>query len=110
MQQAGGLRNVLSYFFGLAFRFESHTHQSKDQANAIEFLRGIRAMAEDPDMKTLTEFPVLKELVYTTGEQYNAEKQKKLQDWLGYYYDFPQIDVAWEAFVRFKECDPLDFL
>src|SRR5687767_3700360 len=68
-QQAGGYCMRYPSIAGVVLRLEAN--DGKARAPLKDFIRGLKAMAEDPDLELLeSEFPVLRQLVYTRGNPY----------------------------------------
>jgi hypothetical protein len=73
-----------------------------------ELVRGLKAMAEDPDLDLLeAEFPALRELVYTIGMPYKELELRRLQSFVRRFIDTPLVESGIEAFVRYEPCDIL---
>ena len=72
-----------------------------------DLVRGLKAMAEDPDTKLLRQFPALRELVLTSGQPYTADELRGLGTYLRSFIDLPPLASGIEAFVRFAPGHPL---
>ncbi len=63
-------------------------------------------MAEDPNIAVLTrEYPILRKLVGTWGEDYTGQQLQRLARFLWRFFDVPDFESGCEAFVRFCRCD-----
>jgi hypothetical protein len=107
-QQAGGYCMEYPSVLGAMLRIES----SQDFGKEVAFMvRGLQAMAEDPDEDLLQrDYPALASLVLTWGEAYPRASIEKLANFLARYIRLPPIASGIEAFIRFQPCDPLDYL
>jgi hypothetical protein len=107
-QQAGGYCMEYPSVLGAILRIES----SQDFGEEVAFMvRGLQAMAEDPDEDLLQrDYPALASLVNTWGEAYPRASIEKLANFLARYIRLPPIASGIEAFIRFQPCNPLDYL
>lgn len=104
--QVGGY--VMSYpeVLGLMLRLESNVQWARKDPS--RWLRGLRAMAEDPDYDLLKrEYPGLHSCTGTWGEPYRPEDLSLLHEEISGAFALPEFDGGLEAFVRFKACDLL---
>jgi hypothetical protein len=103
--QAGGYDVNLFATVGAVLRLEANQDGAiHDPAGLIQ---GLKAMGEDPDMKTLEKNPVLKALVHTTGKPYHKSDLESLGKHLAGFYRVPPIESGIEALIRLSTCDPL---
>jgi hypothetical protein len=104
MQQAGG--RCMSYpdCAGALLRFEANKDRFIQDANPL--IRGMRCMAEDPNLDALgREHPVLRNLVCTWGEPYSQPNLRSLDGFLAGFVRLPPLESGVEALVRFAQCD-----
>jgi hypothetical protein len=107
-QQAGGLCMGYPSVVGAVLRLEANREQGKK--DIARLVRGLRCMAEDPDLATLRrDYPVLSRLVLTHGNEYPKSDLLDLGNILGSHFWLPPLRGGIEAFVRFAPCDPLDY-
>jgi hypothetical protein len=107
-QQAGGLCMSYPSVLGGILRLESN----REFGDEVPFMvRGLVAMAEDPDLELLgRDYPALASLVKTWGEEYPRASVERLASFLARYIRLPPIASAIEAFVKFEQCNPLDYV
>jgi hypothetical protein len=107
-QQAGGMCMRYPSVVGAVLRLTDNTeHFRSDPAFVV---RGFRAMAEDPQLNVLQrDYPVLRRLVNTWGEDYNLQQLRGLEGFLAHYLVTPSVESGFEAFVRFAGCDVLQY-
>jgi len=107
-QQAGGYCMSYPSVLGAVLRLDANLERGRnDPARAV---RGFQAMAEAPDMKLLErEFPALAGLVYTYGDSYRRAELRMLGNFLRHYFDAPDFESGFEAFVRCVQTEPLDW-
>jgi hypothetical protein len=80
-QQAGGVAMSYPVVMGAVLRLEPNRHRGLRDLEPL--LRGMRAMAEEPDLKLLErEYKVLRSLVLTSGSAYTESELRTLQDYL----------------------------
>ncbi len=103
-QQAGGMCMSYPRAVGTLLRLEANLDRGIRPLGPL--VRGLKAMAEDPDMKLLSQFPVLRELVATRGQPYTRAELDRLSAYLGVFLELPPIASGIEAFVRFAACAP----
>jgi hypothetical protein len=107
-QQAGGYCMTYPSVAGVVLRLEAN--DGKARAPLKDLVRGLKAMAEDPDKPLLArEFPVLSELVHTRGDPYDKQDLRQLQSFVQRFIDTPPLESGLEAFVRFGPCDVLSY-
>jgi hypothetical protein len=107
-QQAGGHGMSYPSVVGAVLRLDANCEQGKRDITRLH--RGLRCMAEDPDLATLRrDYPVLSRLVGTRGNEYAPRDLLDLGNVLGSYFWLPPLQGGIEAFVRFAPCDPLDY-
>jgi hypothetical protein len=107
-QQAGGRCMQYPVVIGALVRLDQNRHRGLRDLEAL--LRGLRAMAEEPDLALLErEYPVLRGLVQTKGAEYDPEQLHALQSYLSDYITLPPIARGIEAYVEFAASDPRDF-
>jgi hypothetical protein len=106
-QQAGGYGISYPSVVGAVMRLDANGERGKK--DIARLIRGIRCMAEDPDMATLRrDYPVLSRLVGTHGSEYAKNELRDLDNILNAYFWLPPLAGGIEAFLRFADCDPLD--
>lgn len=106
-QQAGGLCMTYPSVVGAVLRLEANLDRGKMDLGRL--IRGLRCMAEDPDMDTLRrEYPVLGRLVLTHGNEYSKGELRDLGNILASHLWVPPLQGGIEAFLSFAPCDPLD--
>ena len=107
-QQAGGSCMQYPMVIRALVRLEKNRHRGLRDLEAL--LRGLRAMAEEPDLALLErEYPVLRGLVQTKGAEYDPEQLHALQSYLSDYITLPPIARGIEAYVEFAASDPRGF-
>ena len=107
-QQAGGYCMSYPSVLGCVLRFADNVERCR--SNAADIIRGFQAMAEDPDLKLLrSDYPQLASLVYTQGNDYEADQLQRLQRYVEGYFHIPPLESGIEAFVRMAHCDPLSY-
>ena len=106
-QQAGGYGMSYPGIVGAVLRLEANRERGRRPLDPL--IRGFRAMAEDPDMKVLEEYPLLRRMVYTRGGPYSRADLHALGQLLGRYVRVPSILSGIEAFIRFEPCDVLAY-
>lgn len=104
-QQAGGVSMSYPHAVGTLLRLEANLDRGIRPLG--ELVRGLKAMAEDPDMELLRQFPTLRQLVLTQGEPYGRAELDRLAAYLGRFLELPPIAGGLEAFVRFAPCAAL---
>ncbi len=104
-QQAGGYCMSYPTVVGALLRLAAN--RGRDGQPLDLLVRGLKAMAEDPDMQVLRQHPALLALVYTHGRPYDPRELASLTRHLGRFLDVPAIASGIEAFVRFAPCDLL---
>lgn len=104
-QQAGGHGMSYPTAFGALLRLAANN--GRDGRPLDVLVRGLKAMAEDPDMQTLRQYPALLPLVATHGHPYTRDELASLGDYLGRFIDVPPLVSGIEAWVRFAPCDVL---
>ncbi len=107
-QQAGGVAMSYPVVIGSVLRLEPNRHRGLRDLEPL--LRGLRAMAEEPDLTLLArEYKVLRSLVLTSGSAYTEIELRSLQDYLAGYLALPPLMHGLEAFVQHAACDPRDY-
>jgi hypothetical protein len=107
-QQAGGVAMSYPVVMGSVLRLEPNRHRGLRDLDPL--LRGLRAMAEEPDLSLLErEYKVLRSLVLTSGSAYTEDKLRSLQDYLAGYLALPPLMSGIEAHVEHAACDPRDY-
>jgi hypothetical protein len=107
-QQAGGVAMSYPVVMGSMLRLEPNRHRGLRDLEPL--LRGLRAMAEEPDLSLLErEYKVLRSLVLTSGSAYTQSELQSLQDYLSGYLALPALAHGLEAFVQHAACDPRDY-
>lgn len=105
-QQAGGYSMRYPSVAGVVLRLESNDGNAKVPLK--DLIRGLKAMAEDPDLELLeSEFAVLYQLVYTIGMPYKELELRRIQSFVRRFVDTPLVESGIEAFVRYEPCDIL---
>lgn len=105
--QAGGYDVNAFATVGAVLRLEANPDRATRVPTTL--IEGLKAMAEDPDMKVLAGHPVLKGLVRTTGKPYPKSDLQSLEAYLSTFYKVPPIESGIEALVQHAVCDPLQF-
>jgi hypothetical protein len=106
-QQAGGLCMTYPRVFGAVLRLEANLDKGRNRPQ--DLVRGLHAMAEDPDMEVLAEYPVLRSLVKTQGDPYDRPELRRLSAFVSQYFDVGPFESGIEAFVRCADLDPRVF-
>lgn len=105
-QQAGGMNMRYPTVIGALLRLEANRQHAKQKPDAL--LRGLRAMAEEPDLALLEkDFPVLRRLTLTHGADYTAAELSALHELMAPYFDLPDFARGCEAFVELAPCKAL---
>lgn len=107
-QQAGGLCMSYPSVVGVLLRLVANEAAGERPFGPL--VRGLAAMAEDPNMAVLREYPVLLEMVATNGSSYPRAQLERLERYLGQYVQLPAIAGGIEAFIRFAGCDMMRYL
>lgn len=106
-QQAGGYGMQYTLVIGGLLRLDANQDRGiKPLGNLIS---GFRAMAEDPDFKTLADYPALGKCVGTHGNEYSSSDLELLESFVTSYVAIPRMVGGIEAFIRFEECNPLQY-
>jgi hypothetical protein len=104
-QQAGGYCMSYPTVVGAVLRLEANLDRMPDGAR---LLRGLQAMAEDPDWATLrAEFPVLAAMCGTSGSEYELAERLRWERLLRGHVSVPGVESGLEAFLRFADGDAL---
>jgi hypothetical protein len=107
-QQAGGYIMHYPTVVGAVLRLAANL--TKGSPDLPSLIHGFQLMAEDPDIFTLRrEFPVLRQLTLTWGEDYSSEQLSLFSTYLSQFVKVPAIENGLEAFIRFTACNPLDY-
>jgi hypothetical protein len=107
-QQAGGVAMSYPVVMGAVLRLEANRHRGLRDLEPL--LRGLRAMAEEPDLKLLErEYKVLRNLALSSGSAYIESELRSLQDYLAAYLALPPLVRGIEAYVEHAACDPRDY-
>jgi hypothetical protein len=107
-QQAGGVAMSYPVVMGSVLRLEPNRHRGLRDLEPL--VRGLRAMAEEPDLSLLErEYKVLRSLVLTSGSAYTESELRSLQDYLAGYLALPPLVRGIEAYVEHAACDPRDY-
>lgn len=102
-QQAGGYGMSHPTVVGAVLRLEANLDHL---VGGEHLLRGLRAMAEDPDWATLrTEFPVLAAMCGTIGRPYDRAERLRWEGLLRDHVAVPDVVSGLEAFLRFADAD-----
>lgn len=105
-QQAGGMAMRYPTVAGAVLRWADNPDRFRGDPDFLA--RGFRAMAEDPDLGLLgREYPVLRELVCTFGEDYSDRQLGRLGGLFERHLAIPPLESGFEAFVRLARCDLL---
>jgi hypothetical protein len=108
-QQAGGL--CMSYPTVVGAMLPLAANVEHGEAGAADLIRGLRAMAEDPDQALLErEFPALHSVVFTHGDPYQPEELRRLHARVARGFRLPPFESGIEAFIRCAPADPLGYL
>lgn len=108
-QQAGGMCMLYPSALGVLLRFSANAeHALRDPTKLIA---GFHCMAEDPQLDVLRrEHGHLFPLCQTWGEAYSPAQLQHLHAAINPYFRLPHPESGYEAFVRYEECEPLDYL
>jgi hypothetical protein len=107
-QQAGGYCMRYPSVVGCILRFSAN--HGKGLADLSSLIRGFQLMAEDPKVGVLQrDYPVLRKLVCTHGQDYTREELASLESYLRSFLLVPPIESGMEALIHFQECDPLEY-
>jgi len=80
------------------------------KASVPDLVRGIKAMAQDPDYALLErEYPLLRGFAGTFGNPFSRHDLRLLDLYLKRYFNTPTMVEGMEAIVQFETCDPLDY-
>jgi hypothetical protein len=91
---------------GALLRLEANREHAKQKPEPL--LKGLRAMAEEPDLPLLErDFPVLRALTLTHGADYSEGELTALHELIAPYFDLPAFARGCEAFVELAPCKPL---
>ena len=106
-QQAGGLSMSYPCVVGAALPLAVNADRGGDAAAHV--IRGLRAMAEDPDVELLArEFPALRSAVLTWGKPYDRAVLDRLHAFVRRaFLTLPAFQSGIEAFVRCAPAEPL---
>lgn len=107
-QQAGGMSMRYPSVIGSLLRLTDNMDRFLNEPSFL--IRGFRAMAEDPEIELLEkEFPDLRVLVQSRGENYSPAQLHTLDTFLARHLHVPLAISGFEAFVRFQSCDLVHF-
>jgi hypothetical protein len=105
-QQAGG--RSMSYPTVVGAILPLAANVELGERGAADLIRGLRAMAEDPDEVVLErEFPALHAAVLTWGDPYQPEELRRLHARVARGFRLPPFESGIEAFIRCAPADPL---
>jgi len=106
--QTGGYSVGLATVVGAVLRLEANAHFGN--GDVPNLVRGIKAMAQDPDYALLErEHPLLRSFTGTSGEPFSRADLRLLDLILKRYFNTPAICEGVEAIVQFENCNPLDY-
>jgi len=108
-QQAGGLSMSYPSVVGAALPLAANADRGTEAAAAASVVRGLRLMAEDPDVALLErEFPALRSAVLTWGDPYDRAILDRLHAFVRRaFFVLPAFESGIEAFLRCASAEPL---